>query len=131
MTIQIAREETRCRYMGYFRLATSYKGSLYASADLEASHRQDSTYHVLCYTSRIQFFYLFNNTNIFLYIITCIKPINLFAKLYNDVPKSKEYVLGTCIIHLNFEIYHSFLETTNHILSGSLGILLYLGSFLN
>ena len=29
----------------------SNKGSLYASAD-QASHRQDSTYHVLCYTSR-------------------------------------------------------------------------------
>ena len=38
-TIQIAREETRCRHMGYsFRYASS--------------HRQDYTYHGLCYTSR-------------------------------------------------------------------------------
>ena len=38
--------ETRCRHMGYsFRLAT--RVILYAS-----SHRQDSTYHGLCYTSR-------------------------------------------------------------------------------
>ena len=41
-----AREETRCRHMGYsFRLAA--RVLLYAS-----SHRQDNTYHGLCYTSR-------------------------------------------------------------------------------
>ena len=40
------REETRCRHMGYsFRLSTMV--ILYAP-----SHRQDSTYHGLCYTSR-------------------------------------------------------------------------------
>ena len=41
-----AREKTRCRHMGYsFRLAA--RVLLYAP-----SHRQDSTYHSLCYTSR-------------------------------------------------------------------------------
>ena len=46
-TILIAvREETRCRHIGYsFRLAA--RVLLYAP-----SHRQDSTYHSLCYTSR-------------------------------------------------------------------------------
>ena len=45
-TIQIAREETRCRHTGYsFRLTA--KVVLYAP-----SHRQDSTYNGLCYTSR-------------------------------------------------------------------------------
>ena len=45
-TIQMAREETRCRHMGYsFRLTA--RVILYAP-----SHRQDSTYHSLCYTSR-------------------------------------------------------------------------------
>ena len=45
-TILIAREETRCRHMGYsFRLAARVLS--YAP-----SHRQDSTYHGLCYTSR-------------------------------------------------------------------------------
>ena len=40
------REETRCRHMGYsFRLTA--RDLLYAP-----SHRQDSTYHGLCYTSR-------------------------------------------------------------------------------
>ena len=40
------REETRCRHMGYsFRLTA--RVHLYAP-----SHRQDSTYHGLCYTSR-------------------------------------------------------------------------------
>ena len=39
-------EETRCRHMGYsFRLTA--RVLLY-----EPSHRQDSTYHSLCYTSR-------------------------------------------------------------------------------
>ena len=45
-TILIVREETRCRHIGYsFRLAA--RVLLYAP-----SHRQDSTYHSLCYTSR-------------------------------------------------------------------------------
>ena len=44
-TIQIAREETRCRHMRYsFRLT---RVLLYAS-----SHTQDNTYHSLCYTRR-------------------------------------------------------------------------------
>ena len=45
-TILIVREETHCRHIGYsFRLAA--RVLLYAP-----SHRQDSTYHGLCYTSR-------------------------------------------------------------------------------
>ena len=45
-TILIVRKETRCRHIGYsFRLAARLL--LYAP-----SHRQDSTYHGLCYTSR-------------------------------------------------------------------------------
>ena len=41
-TILIVRKETRCRHIGY-----SYRFLLYAP-----SHRQDNTYHGLCYTSR-------------------------------------------------------------------------------
>ena len=42
----IARKETRCRHIGYsFRLTA--RVLLYAP-----SHRQDSTYHDLCYNSR-------------------------------------------------------------------------------
>ena len=45
-TILIARKETRCRHIGYsLRLTT--RVLLYAPY-----HRQDSTYHGLCYTSR-------------------------------------------------------------------------------
>ena len=45
-TILIVRKETRCRHIGYsFRLTA--RVLLYAP-----SHRQDSTYHGLCYTSR-------------------------------------------------------------------------------
>ena len=44
-TILIVRKETRCRHIGYsFRLAA--RVLLYAP-----SHRQNSTYHGLCYTS--------------------------------------------------------------------------------
>ena len=44
--ILIVRNETRCRHIGYsFRLAA--RVLLYAP-----SHRQDDTYHGLCYTSR-------------------------------------------------------------------------------
>ena len=45
-TILIVRKETRCRHISYtFRLTA--RVLLYAT-----SHRQDSTYHGLCYTSR-------------------------------------------------------------------------------
>ena len=45
-TILIVRKETCCGHIGYsFRLAA--RVLLYAP-----SHRQDSTYHGLCYTSR-------------------------------------------------------------------------------
>ena len=46
MTTQIVRDETRCRHMGYSVRLTA-RVILYAP-----SHRQDSTYHSLCYTSR-------------------------------------------------------------------------------
>ena len=46
VTILIVRKETRCHHIGYFFRLTA-RVLLYA-----ASHRQDSTYHSLCYTSR-------------------------------------------------------------------------------
>ena len=45
-TILIVRKETRCRYIGYSYRLTA-RVLLYAP-----SHRQDNTYHGLCYTSR-------------------------------------------------------------------------------
>ena len=45
-TILIVRKETRCRHIGYSYRLTA-KVLLYAP-----SHRQDNTYHGLCYTSR-------------------------------------------------------------------------------
>ena len=45
-TILIVRKETRCRHIGYSYRVTA-RDLLYAP-----SHRQDSTYHSLCYTSR-------------------------------------------------------------------------------
>ena len=45
-SILIVRKETRCRHMGY-SLRLTARVILYAP-----SHRQDRTYHGLCYTSR-------------------------------------------------------------------------------
>ena len=45
MTILIVRKETRCRHIGYSYRLTA-RVILYAP-----SHRQDNTYHDLCYTS--------------------------------------------------------------------------------
>ena len=45
-TILTVRKETRCRHIGYSYRLTA-RVLLYAP-----SHRQDSTYHGLCYTSR-------------------------------------------------------------------------------
>ena len=45
-TILIVRKETSCRHIGYSYRLTA-RVLLYAP-----SHRQDSTYHGLCYTSR-------------------------------------------------------------------------------
>ena len=45
-TILIVRKETRCRHIGYSYQLTA-RVLLYAT-----SHRQDNTYHGLCYTSR-------------------------------------------------------------------------------
>ena len=45
-TILIVRKETRCRHIGYYYRLTA-RVLLYAP-----SHRQDNTYHSLCYTSR-------------------------------------------------------------------------------
>ena len=45
-TILIVRKETRCRHEGYSYRLTA-RVLLYAP-----SHRQDNTYHGLCYTSR-------------------------------------------------------------------------------
>ena len=45
-TILIVRKETRCRHIGYSYRLTG-RVLLYAP-----SHRQDNTYHGLCYTSR-------------------------------------------------------------------------------
>ena len=53
-TILIVRKETRCRHIGYSYRLTA-RVLLYAP-----SHRQDNTYHGLCYTSRGALAYSYN-----------------------------------------------------------------------
>ena len=71
-TILIVRKETHCRHMGYsFRLTA--RVILYAP-----SHRQDSTYHGLCYTNLVFWrvgvdewdhsAYILNSYKIYIYI---------------------------------------------------------------
>ena len=72
-TILIMNKETRCRHIGYsFRLTA--RVLLYTS-----SHRQDSTYHGLCYTSRGALAGTIYLRNIFLSkicILYCIVSLN-------------------------------------------------------
>ena len=96
-TILIVREETRCRHIGYsFRLAA--RVLLYAP-----SHKQNSTYHGLCYTSRgalagtrnssmgsnlrnIYIYKLKTHTHTYIYIyenaIICLDIINIFKCVF-------------------------------------------------
>ena len=72
-TILIVRKETRCRHIGYaFRLTA--RVILYAP-----SHRQDSTYHSLCYTSRV----------IKLRQLTMITVKAVYAQLHTMLPHFK------------------------------------------
>ena len=81
-TIQIAREETRCCHMDYsFRLTA--KVLLYAP-----SHRQDNTYHGLCYTSHGALAGTRNRTTNDAKI--CSKP-NIYV--WNNIKKWHGYLL--------------------------------------
>ena len=92
-TIQIAREETHCHHMGYsFRLTA--RVLLYA-----ASHRQDNTYHGLCYTSRGALAgtshthtHTHTHTHIYIYIHIDIKYLT-FVDLF--IPR---YILAVCLL---------------------------------
>ena len=61
MTTQIAREETCCRHIGYSFLLAA-RVLLYAS-----SHRQDNTYHSLCYAREREMLYLTTHSTHFIY----------------------------------------------------------------
>ena len=69
-TTQIVREETCC-HMGYFFRLTA-RVLLCAP-----SHRQDNTYHGLCYTSRVsQVFHYISSTNV------SIKNVQLLGRAF-------------------------------------------------
>ena len=88
-TFLIVREETHCRHMGYsFRLAA--RVLLYAP-----SHRQYSTYHSLCYTSRggKEGMSLFNDTfNTFYVQIYGVRPMVLDHSVREE----------TCCSHMGY-----------------------------
>ena len=82
-TILIVRKETRCRHIGYsYRLAA--RVLLYAP-----SHRQDNTYHGLCYTS----FELGVSSS----LSTTSKPLSWTVSTYN------RDVFRTITLHLHYD----------------------------
>ena len=75
-TILIVRKETRCRHIGYsFRLTA--RVVLYAP-----SHRQDGTYHGLCYTSRGALAGTRNSSMGFRNISDIIFAVGMYGLLY-------------------------------------------------
>ena len=88
-TILIVRKETRCRHIGYsFRLIA--RVLLYAP-----SHRHDSTYHGLCYTSRVALAGTRNIVNQFPSVSQCswlgICRIKLISYLNTRLPCDSYY----------------------------------------
>ena len=72
-TILIVRKETRCRHIGYCYRLTA-RVLLYAP-----SHRQDNTYHGLCYTSRgalagTRVFYMHHCTDMIAHTTVFVTP---------------------------------------------------------
>ena len=90
-----AREETRCRHIGYsFRLAA--RVLLYAS-----SHKQNNTYHGLCYTSRRALAGARNSLYVCIYVY-CV-PVYLLVCMYvcmlrPSVSASMYVCLYVCIL---------------------------------
>ena len=72
-TILIVRKETRCRHIGYSYRLTA-RVLLYAP-----SHRQDNTYHGLCYTSRGALAGTRNSS---------MGPLNKYIYIYNTTKTS-------------------------------------------
>ena len=76
-TILIVRKETRCRHIGYSYRLTA-RVLLYAP-----SHRQDNTYHGLCYTSRGVSWSKFRDFGIYyIFFLSCLFFIIIQMKWY-------------------------------------------------
>ena len=85
-TILIVRKESRCRHIGYSYRLTA-RVLLYAP-----SHRQDNTYHGLCYTSRGALAGTKNSS------MGQIKKKKKKKKTNNNTTNNKQYI---DVLHLN------------------------------
>ena len=102
-TILIVRKETRCRHIGYSYRLTA-RVLLYAP-----SHRQDNTYHGLCYTSRGALAGTRNSSKGPPHEGSIRRPIapwaNALPQSYVSLPPD---TFCLCIqIHLKWLLYHS------------------------
>ena len=86
-TILIVKKETRCRHIGYsFRLTA--RVLLYAP-----SHRQNSTYHGLCYTSRGALAGMREDQNLFLSPSEARRKLSSAAVVVSAAWRSSSYRL--------------------------------------
>ena len=84
-TILMVRKETRCRHIGYSYMLTA-RVLLYAP-----SHRQDNTYHGLCYTSRGALKLKIKHTRLGTHVNTSVQNNGL------GVSKTEIRLLALCI----------------------------------
>ena len=105
-TILIVRKETRCRHIGYSYRLTA-RVLLYAP-----SHRQDNTYHGLCYTSRGAlagtrnvgvYAYIYIYIYIYIYMCVCAR-----ARVRGGV------VCDTARIRYRIAMYNTTIITEHH-----------------
>ena len=107
-TILIVRKETRCRHIGYSYRLTA-RVLLYAP-----SHRQDNTYHSLCYTSRGALAGTRNNSMGLPHEGSIRRPITPWANApLPEIPNRNKHWNQSCplvraVSFLNKHTHHSF-----------------------
>ena len=92
-TILIVRKETRCRHIGYYYRLTA-RVLLHAP-----SHRQDNTYHGLCYTSRGVLAGMRNSSMGTTFQDLVSYPINQSSGIIRSLP------LMQSVSHMNLYLY--------------------------
>ena len=103
--IHIVREETCCHhYMGY-SLSISSKGYFYAPP-----HRQDSTYHGLCYTSRGALAGMRNSS--------MGLPKRIYLTTHHTISERFHHTISECSHHtISEHSHHTISERSHHTIS--------------
>ena len=88
-------EETRCRHMGYSYRLTA-RVLLYAP-----SHRQDSTYHSLCYTSRGYKYYIDRIIDKEI----CPKIMGMKFQFHGFANSTEKYCFCQILVHVLYRVH--------------------------